>query len=78
MAQILVRDLDDATVERLKRRAQANGRSLQAEVKMVLEQHARMEMAAFWEKADRIREELKATGRTFSDSAEIIREERDR
>ena len=78
MAQILVRDLDDATVERLKKRAQANGRSLQAEVKMVLEQHARMEMAAFAAAADRIREELKATGRTFSDSAEIIREERDR
>ena len=78
MAQILIRNLSEEVVERLKARAKTNGRSLQAEAKMILEQNARLDVNAFWEAADRIRKELEATGRTFSDSAELIREERDR
>jgi plasmid stability protein len=42
MRQILVRGLDDTTVERLKRRARLRGRSLQQEVKTILEREARM------------------------------------
>ena len=38
MAQILVRDFDRRVVEHLKRRAHHGGRSLQAEVKTILEQ----------------------------------------
>lgn len=41
MAEVLVRDLDAAVVERLKARAAANGRSLQAELKAILEAQAR-------------------------------------
>ena len=37
MAQVLVRDLDPAIVEKLKARAAAHGRSLQAELKAILE-----------------------------------------
>jgi hypothetical protein len=40
MAQILVRDLDDALVARLKERAKLNHRSLQGEVKAILEETA--------------------------------------
>ncbi len=78
MAQILVRNLDDATVERLKKRAEANGRSLQAEVKLILEQNAKLSAEKFWAAADRIRNKLEASGRTFSDSTDLIREDRDR
>ena len=79
MAQILVRNLDDDVVERLKARAKANSRSLQAEVKMIL-QHASQQVspAEAWAAIEQFREEMKRTGRTFSDSAELIREERDR
>ncbi|ETW98352.1 FitA-like ribbon-helix-helix domain-containing protein [Candidatus Entotheonella palauensis] len=42
MAQVLVRDLDDTIVDTLKQRAAANGRSLQAELKAILEEQARM------------------------------------
>ena len=38
MAQILVRGLDDALVARLKERAKLNHRSLQGEVKAILEE----------------------------------------
>lgn len=37
MAQVLVRDLDASVVEKLKARAADHGRSLQAELKAILE-----------------------------------------
>lgn len=40
MAEILVRGLEVKVVDRLKKRAKANGRSLQAEAKGILEQAA--------------------------------------
>ena len=41
MSEVLVRNLDEAVVEQLKDRARGNGRSLQAELKLILEQAAR-------------------------------------
>lgn len=78
MAQVLVRNLKDKIVARLKKRAQTRGRSLQAEVKMILEEAAKEDPGDFWREADRIREQLKRSGRRFSDSAVLIREDRDR
>ena len=40
MAQVLMRDLDASTVEKLKARAADHGRSLQAEIKAILEAQA--------------------------------------
>ena len=77
MAQVLVRDLDADVVERLKDRASRHGRSLQKEAKAILEDAAsRYTMEEAREAAERIRRRL--AGRTFSDSAELIREDRER
>ena len=38
MAQVLVRQLDNKVVVRLKKRAKEHGRSLQSEVKTILEE----------------------------------------
>ena len=78
MAQILVRGLDDALLARLKERASLNHRSLQGEVKAILEEAApptasKAEALAIFDKWQRYWEEK---GRTFSDSAEIIRKMR--
>jgi antitoxin FitA len=77
MASVLVRDLDPAVVDRLKARAEENGRSLQKELKAVLEQAATQ---ASWAEAradiERVRKRF--AGRQFSDSTELVREERDR
>lgn len=78
MAQVLVRNLNERVVARLKKRAANRGRSLQAEVKMILEEASKEDATDFWKAADRIRERLKRSGRTFSDSAVLIREDRDR
>jgi antitoxin FitA len=77
MASVLVRDLDPAVVERLKARAEENGRSLQKELKAILETAAAQ---ATWAEAraaaERVRQML--GGRQFSDSTELVREDRDR
>ncbi len=78
MAQVLVRNLTDNVVARLKKRAKTRGRSLQAEVKTILEEAAKDVPEDFWKEADRIREQLKRSGRKFSDSTALIREDRDR
>jgi len=77
MAQILVRNLDEGVVERLKNRAKREGRSLQAEVKIILEQAAKVDMETARRLADDFRERV-LKGRRFSDSARLIREDRER
>ena len=44
MAQVLVRDLDDSVVDKLKARAKRHGRSLEAELRLVLERAAGADM----------------------------------
>ena len=76
MAQILVRNIDDAVVERLKARARTNDRSLEAEVRQILEQSAKIDMVQARKEVLEIRERLK--GRKFPDVAELIREDQER
>lgn len=76
MAQVLVRDLDSELLERLKTRARLHGRSLQGELKAILEAAAVFSMAEAQEASARWRQRL--AGRTTSDSSELIREDRDR
>ncbi len=77
MAQVLVRQLDDRLVERLKKRAKEHGRSLQSEVKTILEE-AVPDYAGAWKRIAKLKQTLEQAGRTFSDSTPLIREERDR
>jgi len=74
MAQILIRNIEENVVDRLKKRAASHGRSLQAEVKIILEQTDHLDMAAALKVADRIRNKLK--GRPVTDSVELLREDR--
>ncbi len=78
MAQILVRNLDERVVERLKRRAKMQERSLQSEVKIILERAAdetTVDMATARALVDKIRQRFK--GRKFPDTVVLIREDRD-
>ena len=78
MAQVLIRGLDETVVERLKARAAASGRSLEAELRAVIEQAASFDakLAETRELAARLRRRL--AGRQFSDSAQLIAEDRRR
>lgn len=77
MPQMLVRDLDPEVVERLKARARAHGRSLQKEVKSILEEAAATlsmgEAAGVAESWQR-----RLAGREHNDSAELVCEDRER
>jgi len=77
MAQVLVRQLNDKVVDRLKKRAKEHGRSLQSEVKTILED-AVPDYERAWKRIDSLRLRLKRSGRKFSNSADLIREDRDR
>jgi plasmid stability protein len=77
MAQVLVRRLDSKVVVRLKKRAREHGRSLQSEVKTILEE-AVPDYEAAWKRIERFRKRLHKSGRRFSNSADLIREDRDR
>jgi plasmid stability protein len=76
MARILIRDLDDETVKRLKDRARRHGRSLEGEARLVLTQAAGMDfhdarkLAQQWHK--------KLAGRKLPDSTDLVREDRQR
>lgn len=76
MPQLLVRDLDAGTVERLKLRAQLHGRSLQGEVKAILQAAATFSMS----EASTVAEgwQRKLAGGVYTNSAEAIREDRER
>ena len=78
MAQVLVRNLSNEVLERLKQRARREGRSLQSEVKQILEQAAgaTSEFADARKVAARIRRSLQ--GRRHSDSSQLIAEDRAR
>ena len=79
MAQLLVRDLPDEIVTALKKRAKEHGRSAEAEHRAILEEALQQQKKReqFWAEADRLRKELEDTGRTFSDSTDLVRHDRD-
>lgn len=77
MAQIILDDLDDRLVARLKSQASRHGRTLEGEVQIILEQQAGKVSKA---EAHSIAEEWsrRLAGSDFSDSTEMIREDRER
>ena len=78
MPQVLVRDIEPAVFQRLKERAKQNGRSFEAELRLILKEAADKEERSIdmLEEAQKIREMFQ--GRTFPDSAEWLREDRAR
>ena len=81
MAQVVLENLDPIIIEKLKVRAQRHGRSLNAELEDILIQAVETEVvdtpvaiAEAWGRIDKAR--AKYAGRTFSDSVELLREDR--
>ena len=76
MSTLLVRDVNPEAVARLKAKALLHGRSLQAEVKAILEAEAQLSDQASWLTwVDDFRSRL--AQRSSSDSVELLRESRD-
>jgi plasmid stability protein len=77
MPDLLVRDVDEAAVMRLKERARRNGRSLGVELRIILEQASKQGAMTT---ARALAEEMtrRLEGRAHTDSAELLREDRSR
>lgn len=76
MPQLLIRNLNEETVTKLKERAKRHNRSVQGEVKLILEEYASRPDEAPLAIAERWQGYF--AGRTFSESAELVREDRER
>ena len=76
MSEVLVRNLNRKTIEVLKRRAAGHHRSLQQELKVVLEEASRWESLDAESAARRIRANLSKKRIRYSDSGEFQAEDR--
>jgi len=76
MPHVLIRELHPSVVRKLKSRARRHRRSLQAELKDILEQPATTSPADVLARVERVRAMFR--GRKFSDSAALIRRDRAR
>jgi len=76
MPNVLIRDLDEELLARLKKAAEKNGRSLQAEIHEILERADTFSRARTRRISDKWLRRLAGTKQ--SDSAELIREDRER
>lgn len=75
MGQLLVRGLDDTLVDTLRKRAARHGRSVEAEHRLILERALEPETETFAQVAAGLRAR---TPPQSTDSAEIVRQDRDR
>jgi antitoxin FitA len=76
MPDILIRGLEPETIRQLKARAKRHGKSLQSEVKLLVEQAtggSAQHIAAMFD-----RWQQRFAGRKFSSSVRLIREDRNR
>jgi plasmid stability protein len=76
MADVLVRDLDDDVLKRLKAAAKAHGRSLQAEIHGVLHRASTRNLAETRRLSERWLKRLRKSAQP--DSARMIRDDRDK
>lgn len=83
MNQLIIQNIEPKLIEKLEGLARRHDRSVEAEVKAILEAAIETETvkqqaiaAQSWEKIDRAR--AKYAGCTFSDSVELLREDRNR
>ena len=75
MGQLLVRNVSEAGIEALKRRAAGHGRSMEAELRAIVHDLAQPKLADFAEEARRLCAETE--GRGGPTAEEMIREDRD-
>lgn len=74
MGQILVRNLEDSVIERLKTRALKADKSLEQTVRDILTEATKPSKDELWTEIDRLRE---TAGRVSLDATDIIRQDRD-
>lgn len=75
MPNVLVRDVETSVLEKLKKRAVENGRSLQSELSFMISYYVENEPLSDAKVAKKIKDSLR--GRKHRDSAVLLREDRE-
>jgi len=78
MPDVLIRNIDEKTLNTLKEKAAVNKRSLQAELKQAIEEYAGLAHTEVVEMVREIQEKFLAEGKEFPDSTVEIRKDRER
>jgi plasmid stability protein len=78
MAELVLTGVDDAVLHSLEELAARHGRTPDEEAKAILAESVGGKRPDAWEPVDAIYERLAVSGRTFSDSADLLRKDRDR
>ncbi len=78
MADLLIRNLPGETIRQAKALAARHKRSLQQEISTMLIEAIRFRAGGWADEADTIRKRLARKGKLSSDSAKLLREDRDR
>ena len=78
MAELVLSDVEDGVVHRLRERATRHGRTPTEEAKAILAEALPSRCPAAWTQVDAIYQRLLTSGVPFSDSADLLREDRDR
>ena len=76
MANVFLRDIPEEVLDRLKDLAKAHNRSLQQELRAVLENTADQTLPDVFQKASELRKQLRKKAIRFTDSAKLLREDR--
>ena len=76
MANVLLRDIPEEVLNRLKDMAKAHNRSLQQELRVVLENTAGQTLPHVLQKTSELRKQLRKKAIRFTDSAKLLREDR--
>jgi len=76
MSQVLIRDVDESVLKKLKQMAKNHNRSLQSELHIILTEAANYSVSNAAKTAAKIRKKLE--NRQHSDSAQLIMEDRQR
>ncbi len=78
MANVLVRNIPDEVLDRIKSMAKRHNRSVQQELSEALQNIANQSSLDFSQKAKELREKLRKKKVRFTDSAELMRKDRSR
>ncbi len=78
MAELVLTDVDETVLNNLQERAARDGARPNQEAKAILAESLGGTRRDAWASVDAIYNRLAASGRTFSDSAKLLRKDRDR
>jgi len=78
MANVLIRNIPEEVLDRFKDMARSHKRSLQQELRLVLEKTVDQPSPDIFQRASDLRRKLRKKAIRFTDSAKLLREDRSR